>query len=72
MGKPQSKIVNPNANVINNVEIVDHTAHIDSLWYLLLILTVLCAVNLLLKVYLMHKRSIKKRYMSRGNDLDKI
>lgn len=72
MGKQQSKIVNPNANVINNVEIVDHTAQIDSLWYLLLILIVLCAVNLLLKVYLLHKRSIKKRYMSRANELDKI
>lgn len=72
MGGNPTKISNPKGNVINNVEIVDHTPHIDSLWSLILISVILQALNLLLKLYLMHKRSIKKRYISRGNDLDKI
>lgn len=72
MGGKESKIENPNANVVNNIEIIDHTSQLDSLWYLLLISTVLCAVNLLLKIYLLHKRSLRKRYVSRANDLEKI
>lgn len=72
MGHRNSKISNPTANVVNNVEIVDHTTQIDSLWYILLISTVLSAVNLLLKLYLLHKRSLRKRYASRGDNLDKI
>lgn len=72
MGKPQSKIEKPNANVVNNVEIIDHKDEINSLWTLTLILIIIAAVNLLLKIYVLHKRSIKKKYISRANDLDKV
>lgn len=72
MGKEQSKIEKPNANVVTNLEIVDHTQEINSLWILTLILTIITALNLLLKIYLLHKRSLRKQYMSRANDLDKV
>lgn len=72
MGHRNSKISNPTANVVNNVEVVDHTTQIDSLWYILLASTTLSAVDLLLKLYLLHKRSLRKRYTSRADNLDKI
>lgn len=72
MGGQPTKLANPRANVINNVEVIDHTPHLDSLYNLILILVVLTALNLLLKVYIMHKRSMRKTYLSRGNDLDKV
>lgn len=72
MGGQKSKIVNPNANVINNVEIIDHTTQLDSIWYMLLIIIIISAANLIIRVYLLHKRSLRKRYISRANELDKI
>lgn len=72
MGGQPTKLANPRANVINNVEVIDHTPHLDSLYSLILILVVLTALDLLLKVYIMHKRSMRKTYLSRGNDLDKV
>lgn len=72
MGGQKSKVADSPANVINNVEIVDHTSQIDSLYYVMIVLTTISAINLALKMYLLHKRSLKKQYLSRGNDLDKI
>lgn len=72
MGQPESKLEKPNANVITNVEVVDHTARIDSLWFLLLCITVMTGANLTLKLYLLHKRSLRKKYASRADNLDKI
>lgn len=72
MGKTQSKVEKPNANVINNVKIVDHTQEINSLWLLLLILIILSTINLLIKIYQLHKKSLKKKYSSRADNLDKI
>lgn len=72
MGAKESKIEDPNANIINNVEIVDHTNHLESIWNILLITVILSATNLLIKIYLLHKKSLRKRYISRGNDLEKI
>lgn len=72
MGGKQTKFKDSQANVVNNVEVIDHTTQLDSLWYLLLISAVVNVINLILKLYLLHKRSLKKRYASRGNDLDKI
>lgn len=72
MGKTESKIENPNANVVNKVEIVDHSKEINSLWVLTLILVIIAATNLLLKIYIFHKRSLRKKYTSRANDLDKV
>lgn len=72
MGAQKSKIEKPNANVINNLEIIDHTTQLDSIWYLLLIITVISVANLSIRIYLLHKRSLRKRYISRANELDKI
>lgn len=72
MGGNPTKLANPRANVINNVEVIDHTPHLDSLYNLILILVVISSLNLLIKIYILHKRSIKKTYLSRGNDLDKV
>lgn len=72
MGGQQTKIKDPKANVINNVEVIDHTPHLDSLYNLMLVLVVISSLNLFIKVYIMHKRAMRKTYLSRGNDLDKI
>lgn len=64
MGNTVSKLEKPNANVITNLEVVDHTQEINSLWILTLILTIIAAFNLALKIYILHKRSL--------NDPDKI
>lgn len=72
MGCQKPKIEKPNANVVNNVEIIDHTTQLDELWYLLLINTVVSAASLLIKTYLLHETSPRKRYISRANESDKI
>lgn len=36
MGGQPTKLANPRANVINNVEVIDHTPHLDSLYNLIL------------------------------------
>lgn len=72
MGKTESKLEKPNANVVNNLEIIDHREQINSLWILLLILIIITAVNLIMKLYILHKRSLRKRYASRATDLDKV
>ncbi|KAH8409638.1 hypothetical protein KR215_004885, partial [Drosophila sulfurigaster] len=69
MGGTQSKADDNTANVVNTVEIVDTTPHLNSLYVLLLILVIISAFNLVLKIYLLHKRSLRKTYMSRANDL---
>lgn len=72
MGGTKSKIEITNANVINNVEVIGHTPEINSVWLLLLILTIISAFNLILKLYILHKRSLRKKYASRADNLDKI
>lgn len=72
MGGNPTKLSNPKGNVINNVEIVDHTSQIDSVWSLMLVSVVLQALSLLIKLYQLHKRSLRKKYESRATELDKI
>lgn len=72
MGGKNAKFENPKANIINNVEVIDHTSELNSLWYLLLILVAISAISLLLKIYILHKRSLKKTYISRANNIEKI
>lgn len=72
MGGSESKIEDPNANVVNNIEIVDHTQHLNAIWYLVLITLIISSLNLFLALYKLHKRSLRKKYMSRANDLQKI
>lgn len=72
MGGHESKIEKPNANVINNLEIIDHTDQLNSIRYLLLAITVISIADLSIRIYQLHKKSLRKRYLSRANELDKI
>ncbi|KAH8283390.1 hypothetical protein KR054_008070 [Drosophila jambulina] len=66
MGGKQSKADDNTANVVNTLEVVDTTPHLNAQYMLLLILVIISALNLALKLYLLHKRSLKKTYMSRA------
>lgn len=72
MGGKTSKVKDSTANVLNVVEVMDTTPHLETQTMLISLLVVLTAVNLILKFYLLYKRTLKKRYISRANDLDKI
>lgn len=71
MGKEQSKIVNPKANVVNEVEVVENNTS-GSLPFLLWIIIILLSIQIGLKVFLLHKKSLKRRYMARAMSMDKI
>lgn len=72
MGGQTSKIQNPNANVINQVKIVEVESSVQN--YLIIIIAIM-AFQFATTVYQLHKRSIKKNYArsaSLANDLDKV
>lgn len=72
MGGQKSKIENPNANVINEVKIVEVESSIQT--YLIIIIAIM-AMQLLVTVYQLHKRSLKKNYtrsISLANELNKV
>lgn len=71
MGKEQSKIENPKANVVNEVEVTE-TNDSPSLQFLLWIIIVLMSLQIGLKIYLLHKKSLKRRYLTRATDLAQI
>lgn len=60
------------ANVVNNVKIIDHRDDINSLWILLLIITIVLVLQFSLTIYVKHNKIIKKRYIGRANHLDHI
>ncbi|KAH8367363.1 hypothetical protein KR084_007079 [Drosophila pseudotakahashii] len=60
------------ANVVNDIKIVDHTEDFNALWLLLLILTITSVAQFMLTLYIKHNKLIKKRYISRANDLDRV
>lgn len=71
MGKPNSKIEKPSANVINEVEVVQNRNPDQSAIQLyLLIITVCVSLNFLLKLYSLHSKRLKKKYT--GNNMEKI
>lgn len=72
MGNKESKIKNPNANVVNNIEVKDHTEHLNSIWCLLLTTLIINILHFLIAIYKIHKRSLKKKYISRADDSNKI
>lgn len=72
MGKPQSKVVNPNANVVNEVVVENNTPDLDTIELYLLLITIILSINFALGIYAMHYKRLKKKYYSRANDLDKI
>jgi len=52
------------ANVVNNVKIIDHRDHINSL-----IITIVLVLQFLLTFYVKHKKIIKRRYMNRAQTI---
>lgn len=67
MGKTESKIENPNANVINDIVI-----KMEFPTYYLIILICLMIVQILINLYQLHKRSIKKNYARRMASVDNL
>lgn len=64
------KTVDSTANVINKVE----SSNIDLYWVhiLLIVIVVIMCANCFYKIYKLHNKCLKKKYLSRANDLDKI
>ncbi len=70
MGGQESKIVNPNANVINEVKVEIEFPRI----YFIIIIAIL-SLQLLTTMYQLHKRSLRKTYTraaSLGNGIDRV
>lgn len=70
MGGHESKIKNPSANVVNDLNI---TIDCDYIYFIIIIS--LLVLQILITVYQLHKRSLKKNYMrtvSLANDIDKV
>lgn len=70
MGNHDSKIDNPNANVINEI-----TVKIEYPIVYLIIIIVILILQFLTTLYQLHKRSLKKNYRrtaSMALDIDKV
>lgn len=72
MCKTQTKLDRPTANVINEVEILQDKINLNRIEICLIIITVLIGLNFLLRIYTLHNKRLKKKYLSKANDLDKI
>jgi len=70
MGLVDVKSVDSTANVINKVEATTIDLELTNI-LLIVIIVVMCA-NMFYKLYKMHNKCLKKKYMSQANDLDKI
>jgi len=64
-----TKTVNSTANVINKVE--SNTIDLELIHTLLIIIVVIMCANCFYKLYKLHNKCPKKKYMSQANDLDK-
>lgn len=70
MGSTESKIEDPNANVINDIVV-----KVESPTNYFLIIISLLATQLLVTLYQLHKRALRKNYIraaSVANDLEKV
>lgn len=73
MGNRETKIVDPKANVINEVIVEQKNNNgIDQIKLYLLIITVILGIELVLKLYKMHNKRIKKRYIGQINEVERI
>ena len=68
----QSKLNRPTANVINEIEVGQEKINLNKIEICLLIITILIGLNFVLKIYNMHTRRLRKIYLSRANDVDKV
>lgn len=71
MGNEESKIQDPKANVINEVEVVDKQDS-NSLQLQLWIIIFLITIQIGLKLFLLHKKSLKRRYMNRAASMAEV
>lgn len=70
MGGQESKVENPNANVINEIRV---EVEFPVIYFIIII--VILAVQLLTTLYQLHKRSLRKSYVraaSMANEIEKI
>lgn len=72
MGGRQSKITEPTANLFNEIEITQEAPNSAIVEVTLIMITVLLGLNLALKIYGMHIRRLKRRYLNRMNSVEKI
>lgn len=72
MGGTESKINHPNANVINEVKIAYREMDLRKIEFCLYIIVVLIGLRTILHIYAMHHKTLKKKYISRANDLDRV
>jgi len=70
MGLIDTKTVDSTANVINKVE--SNTIDLELIHTLLIIIVFIMCANCFCKLYKLHNKCLKKKYMSQANDLDKI
>lgn len=70
MGLVDTKTVDSTANVINKVESKEIDLGFTNT-LLIIIVVILCA-NVFFKIYKLHNKCLKKKYLSKANDLDKI
>lgn len=67
MGSQPSKIVDPKANVVNELEIQTNVPKLAFIETLLTIITIISCVTFVLRIYAMHNKKLKKRYQSTTN-----
>lgn len=72
MGGRTSKITRPTANVVNEVTVIPEGDKLYLIELCLIILTIVTCMSFGLHIYSMHNKILKKRYLSRANNLDKI
>lgn len=70
MGLVDVKSVDSTANVINKVE--PNNIELEYVNIMLLIIVIIMCANCFYKLYKLHNKCLRKKYMSRANDLDKI
>lgn len=72
MGKEQSKFVRPNANVVNEVKVVEHQIDLFKIELYLILITAFVCLNFALKIYSIHNKILKKKYMSKASNLERV
>lgn len=71
MGNTKSQIDKANANVINEIE-VGETIDLSRIEKYLAVIVVVMLLNLAVHIYGIHRRRLKKRYLSRATDLNRV
>lgn len=72
MGGRTSKITNPTANVVNEVTVIPEGDKLFLIELCLIVMTIITCLSFALHIYSMHNKILKKKYLSRANNLDKI